>query len=69
VSRYWIASRKREGTGGRKMQHWISRFGQLALEMSPSKSQERLRNEWILSQVEAATTMVKIQFVQKKMGE
>ena len=48
------------------MQHWISRFGQLALEMSPSKSQERLRNEWILSQVEAATTMVKIQFVQKK---
>ena len=48
------------------MQHWISRFGQLALEMAPSMSQERLRKEWILSQVEALTTMVKIQFVQKK---
>lgn len=51
------------------MQHWISRSGQLALEVSPYMSKERLRSDWILSQVEPAKSMVKIQFVKKKSGE
>jgi hypothetical protein len=46
----------------------MSRFGQLALEVSLYMPQERLRNERILSQVEAAKSMVKKQFVEKGGG-
>ena len=36
---------------------------------SPSMSQQRLRNEWILSQVEGATTMLKFSLSKKKWGK
>jgi hypothetical protein len=69
VSGYWFALRKREDTGSRKVKYWISRYGEFALEVSTEMSQEKQRNEWILSQVEAAKSLVKIQFVKKRERE
>ena len=36
------------------------------MDVSTEMSKEKLRNEWILPQVEAATGMVKTQFVKKR---
>jgi hypothetical protein len=36
------------------MKHWILGSRELTSEVSTDMSQDRLRNEWILSQVEAA---------------
>lgn len=46
------------------MKHWILHSRKRILEVSTNMTQDRLRNEWIFSQVEAATIYGETSFYQ-----